>query len=431
MGSRTVLLIAFHFPPVRGSSGVQRTLRFAQHLPKYGWRPVVLTVSPRAYEATSNAQGNEIPPGLEVHRAFGLDASRHLSIGGRYPRALALPDRWASWRFRAVPVALRLIREQRIDALWSTFPIATAHRIGLDVARRSGLPWVAEFRDPMWQGNYPPDPAMNRAWQALENAVFSRANAVIVTTPGAAATYQERFKTSDLSRIELIENGYDEDTFCRAEASLAIPGVERTVVRRPITLLHSGIVYRSERDPTQLFAALARLKARGIATAATLQVVLRASGHESEYQRDLRALGIDDIVRLEPAVDYLDALREMLSVDGLLVLQASNCNFQVPAKVYEYIRAGRPIMALTDPAGDTARTLDAAGTGLVARLDSTEDIAGALITFLEQIRRENWRRPDAVTVASYSREHQTARVAGLLDDLADRKNEVQSVADTY
>ena len=87
---RTVLLIAFHFPPIKGSSGVQRTLRFAQHLPKFGWRPIVLTIDPRAYEEAGNIVGNEIPEGLEVHRAFGLNTARQLSLFGRYPEALAL-----------------------------------------------------------------------------------------------------------------------------------------------------------------------------------------------------------------------------------------------------------------------------------------------------------------------------------------------------
>ena len=89
---RTVLLIAYHFPPVQGSSGMQRTLRFSQHLSKFGWQCVVLSISPRAYEARSSSTGNEVPPGVTVHRAFGLDAARQLSIAGRYPRSLALPE---------------------------------------------------------------------------------------------------------------------------------------------------------------------------------------------------------------------------------------------------------------------------------------------------------------------------------------------------
>jgi glycosyltransferase involved in cell wall biosynthesis len=407
------LLIAFHFPPIQGSSGVQRTLRFAQHLPTFGWRPTVLTIVPGAYEATSPAAGNEIPPGLEVHRTRGFDAARQLSLGGRYPRALAMPDRWATWRHWAVRKALRIARTQKIDAIWSTFPIATAQAIGLDVARRSGLPWIAEFRDPMWQGDYPPDPRVNAMWKRMENQIFAQASRVVVTTPGAAEEYAKRFPAFPRERIALISNGFDEEIFVRAAASL--PSAVDSAGDRPVTLLHSGIVYRSERDPTHLFSAIARLKSGGHISASSFQLRLRASGDEVGYGRDVERLGLADIVRLEPAIDYLHALQEMLTVDGLLVLQASNCNAQVPAKLYEYLRAGRPIVALTDPAGDTARTLESAGTGILARLDSADDIERALLKFIRDTRSGTWCRPSPETVAQFSRQSQARQLARLLD----------------
>jgi glycosyltransferase involved in cell wall biosynthesis len=411
--ARRVLLIAFHFPPIQGSSGVQRTLRFAQHLPRFGWRPEVLTIAPEAYEATSHAAGNEVPPDLAVHRARGFDAARQLSVAGIYPRALAMPDRWATWRLWAVRKALRIVRRQGVDAVWSTFPIATAHSIGLAVAQRSGLPWIAEFRDPMWQGDYPPDPRVNAVWKRMEGEIFAQANRVVVTTPGAAEEYASRFQAFPRNRIVLIENGFDEDTFIRAAASIPFAPVQ--TVDRPITLLHSGIVYRSERDPTHLFSAIARLKKSGRIAADRFQLVLRASGDEAGFNRDVERFAIKDIVRLEPAIDYLRALQEMLTVDGLLVLQASNCNAQVPAKLYEYLRAGRPIVALTDPAGDTARTLESAGAGILARLDSVEDIEHALLRFIAETRSGTWRRPSPETIAGFSRQSQARQLATLLD----------------
>jgi hypothetical protein len=97
-----ILLIAYHFPPLAGSSGIQRTLRFAQHLPAFGWQPLVLTAAPRAYERTSTDLNADIPAGTLVRRAFALDTARHLAFGGRYVGAMARPDRWVSWRFDAV-----------------------------------------------------------------------------------------------------------------------------------------------------------------------------------------------------------------------------------------------------------------------------------------------------------------------------------------
>jgi hypothetical protein len=159
-GLRRVLMIAYHFPPVRGSSGIQRTVRFARWLPELGWEPIILTAHPRAYEATVEDAANEVQPGMVVCRAFALDAARHLSIAGRYPDWLALPDRWSSWWLGAVPAGLSLIRRLRPDAIWSTHPLATAHRIGATLHRLTGLPWVADFRDPMAQDGYPRMPPL-------------------------------------------------------------------------------------------------------------------------------------------------------------------------------------------------------------------------------------------------------------------------------
>ncbi len=414
---RTVLLIAFHFPPMKGSSGMQRTLRFAQHLPAFHWRPIVLTVGVRAYDSIAEMQGNEVPAHLAVHRAFGLDAARHLALFGRYPNFLALPDRWASWRLWAVHKALRLIRNERIDAVWSTFPIATAHWIGMEVARRSQLPWVAELRDPMWQHDWPTEPAANRHWRKLEREIVLAADRLVFVAPSAITMYRERFPDLSPCKLVLIENGYDEEIYKRAELSL--PTVRAHQADRPITLLHSGIIYRSERDPTHFFAAIASLKSRGLISAGNLQIVLRASGDEADFRKDLRRLDIEDVVRLEAAIDYVKALQEMMTVDGLLILQAANCNAQIPAKLYEYLRAARPILALTDPQGDTAQTMNKLGTGLVARLDSTSDIEQALLQFVAQIKSGTWHRAEAASVATYSRRTQAGQLAALLDALVE------------
>jgi len=130
-----------------------------------------------------------------------------------------------------------------------------------------------------------------------------------------------------------------------------------------------------------------------------------------DYGNDLKRLDIADIVRLESGIDYLAAIQEMLSVDGLLLLQAANCNAQVPAKLYEYVRANRPILALTDPIGDTAATLNKLGAGTIAKLDSTAEIEAALLSFIEQIAAGSWRRPTPEDVSRCSRHAQARALA--------------------
>ncbi|MEO8938474.1 MAG: glycosyltransferase [Burkholderiaceae bacterium] len=411
---RRLLMVAYHFPPLRGSSGIQRTLRFVQHLPKFGWEPLVLTANPRAYEETGDDQLREIPEGTVVRRAFALNTARHLSLFGRYPGALALPDRWATWRFDAVATGMAMIRQYKPDAIWSTYPIATAHVIASTLARKSGLPWIADFRDPMAQDGYPSDPRAWKAYREIEEDALRNARSSVFTTPGCAELYRGRYPDIPASKSIVIENGYDEETFVRAEADRRASG-GGTARGSRFVLLHSGVIYPDERDPHQLFEALGLLKRAGALTADTFCLRLRASAYDAMLTELAAANGVTDLISLEPAIPYHAALQEMLDVDGLLILQASNCNQQIPAKLYEYVRAKRPVLALTDPVGDTAATLRGVGLTSIARLDSVAAIVEALPAFIARVRddREAIATPDAI--AASSRSGRARSFAGLLD----------------
>ncbi len=372
-----VLIVAYHFPPLRGSSGIQRTLRFCQYLPQFGWEPLVLTVQSRAYESVSEDLVAVLPPELPVTRAFALDAARHLSVRGRYPRFVADPDRWVSWLPGGVLAGLSLIRQYRPQALFSTYPIATAHRIALALHRRSGLPWIADFRDPMAQDDYPDDAVIRRHLHALEAQVVRHAARVLFTSASAIDACRERYPDVPADRFLLLENGYDEEAFA---GLFPRPGTRRQV------LLHSGIVYPWERDPTAFMRALGMLKRAGSVTADMLEVRFRASANDGLLRNLAHEHGVDDLVTLAPALPYREALAEMLEVDALLLLQAANCNSQIPAKAYEYLRAGKPIACFTDPHGDTAQLLRRAGLAPLAPLDAPERIAQALPPFLAAVR---------------------------------------------
>jgi glycosyltransferase involved in cell wall biosynthesis len=410
---RRALLIAYHYPPLRGSSGIQRTLAFSRYLREYGWQPIVLTAHPRAYAETSEDQLRDVPPDVPVYRAFALDTARHLAWRGAYPKWLALPDRWSSWALGAVPLGLWIARRYRPAILWSTYPIATAHAIGASLHRLTGIPWVADCRDSMTEPGYPADPTVRDSYLGIERRAVSRASRVVFTTPGALRMYAERYPQVPPARWAVIPNGYDEERFLDAERErpARAPG-------SPRVLVHSGILYPSERDPRAFFSALGTLRRDGRISAATLQVVLRATSFDDHYRPMLREAGIDDIVRLEPAVGYRAALAEMLDADGLLLFQASNCNHQIPAKVYEYFRARRPIFAMTDPAGDTAGMLAAAGVDTVAPIDSAPRIAEGLARLLDAIPLGTAPLPSPDEVRRHSRRSQAGDLAAVFDSLA-------------
>lgn len=411
MVSKRVLMIAFHFPPLRGSSGIQRTLKFAQYLPQFDWQPVVLSAHPRAYAQTGDDQMRDIPADVVVHRAFALDTARHLSFKGRYVGWMALPDRWATWALGAIPAGLRLVRKHRPQVIWSTYPIATAHIIGYALHRLTGIPWVADLRDPMTDEGYPSNPLTRRVYQWIEKKTVLHCQRAVCTTPGAIHTYRTRFPDIPASRFALLENGFDEENFADAESLAAATKGPR------FRLVHSGVIYPSERDPIPMFEALAELKSQGRIRADSFELVLRATGHDDYLARLIADAGVKDLVTLAPHVSYRDALAEMVTAGGLLILQATNCNHQVPAKLYEYLRARRPILALTDPIGDTAATLRKAGIDTIAPLDSKAAIAEAMLRFLALAEAGTAPLALSADINANSRRARTGVLAALLDTI--------------
>lgn len=411
--SKRLLIVAFHFPPIQASTGVTRTLSFAKYLKQHGWEVTVLTATPGAYPEKRSENLESIPSYVRVERALAFDTQRHLSLFGRYPGWLAIPDRWQTWRIPAVMRAASIVKRWRPDVVMSTYPIATAHRIAAAISRRFQIPWVADFRDPMAQPDYPPDPATHLAFEKIEETVFQRAARIVVTTPGTAHMYRERFRHFAPEHIAVIPNGFDPAMF--PATSTAPPDFAQQ--KRPLVLLHSGVVYPVERDPTMLFEAVGELRKEGAINPADVQIHFRASAHERQYEPQVTALGIADIVGFLPAIPYRDAIAEMAAADAFLLLQASNCNDQIPAKLYEYLYCERPILGLTDPTGDTAATMRSVGSTCIARLDNKEEIKAWLPRFVELARQRMAPTPTRSQIQHFSREGATQALAQVLDGI--------------
>jgi glycosyltransferase involved in cell wall biosynthesis len=405
---KRLLMVAFHFPPLVGTSGIERTLRFARYLPEFGWEPEILTAHPRAYDSIGDLRG--VPPELRVHRAQAFDAARHFSIRGRYPAFLARPDRWMSWRFAAIPIGLCVIRRFRPHAIWSTYPIATAHSIGAVLARVTGLPWVADFRDPMAQDDYPTDPSTWRHFSRIEALAVRSARHSVFVTPGAAKDYKKRYPER-AHLIRVIENGYDEESFAGLESRASA-----RVTSGSMVIVHSGIVYPSERDPTALFAAIRWLHDAGRIRVGEVVIRFRAPVHERLLDDLARRYDIRDYIEVMPRLPYREALEELVASDALLVLQGANCNRQVPAKLYEYLRARRPILGLADPRGDAADLMRRSGIRHIAALEDRNAVAEELVRFVTDVRGGIAPIATDAVVVRASRRNRSSELARLLDE---------------
>lgn len=415
---KRILLIAFHYPPVKGSSGLQRTLAFSQYLSQFGWQPAVLSINPRAYNMVSDEQVSQIPEECQVVRAFGLNSSRHLSLFGRYPRWAALPDNWATWFFGAVPSGLKMIRRFSPDVIWSTYPIASAHLIGCMLHKLSGVPWVADFRDSMTEETYPVDPTQRRVYRWIEKKTVTHCKHAVFTTPGAREMYASRYPDLPDERWSVIANGYDDRIFSQVEAGLGTAASEMAMPNKgPLYFVHSGVLYPEERDPRQFYGAVRSLLLSGEIFPEKVQIMLRATGHDEYHSRLIQEFKIGDIVKLGAPLPYREALKEMMLSHGLLLFQADNCDHQIPAKLYEYVRARRPVFAMTNPLGNTAGELILAGYNDISPLNDEKAITASLMKFIREVETGTSALPNADSVMRFDRRARAGELASLLDGI--------------
>lgn len=406
--SRRVLMLAYFFPPLAGA-GVQRTLKFVKYLPAAGWWPSVITTRSRLYPSKDETLAREIPPTVEVTRAReprgAMGPATVLKWIGleRASQVAAFPDWATAWAPDALRLALRAVREQRPAVLFSTSAPYTAHLVAAAVHERTGIPWVADFRDE-WAGN----PAM-RAAPALVHRAARRAEREITTRATAVTVVEGYFDLLNPSGspVIAIPNGIDEEDL----ADLGDGGGDR----RMLTLSYVGTIY-GEQDPTVVFDALARLIHRGAIDAARIRVRLVGNdlrpGSRGRWPVPVEQLGY---------VDHGRALREMRSASVLLHYVAAAS--PAPAgKLYEYLASQRPILCVTRPDGVAARIVREAGAGQVAPPDDPAAIESALLSLYERWRADGLPdQPHARewVLAHHSRRKLAGDLAGVLARAAD------------
>ncbi|MDC3307426.1 glycosyltransferase [bacterium] len=393
-------MVAYDFPPCL-SAGVHRTLKFAQHLPSHGWDPTVVTTTAGAYDRRDDSVAT--PEGVEVRRAWSFDASRRLAIAGRYLKITCTPDRYSSWYPFAVRAGRAAIREHRPAAIYSTFPIFTAHMVAASLARGASLPWIADFRDPAPE-HYAPGHNALRLARRVDRAAVEQASALIFATERMRRLYLERYPNCDPTKAVVIENGYDEDRLADLSKAGRAAGSN-------FDILHSGQIYPNGRDISPLLKALAHEPTTtpdGRVIRLLLRGALRNEDHEKPLNELIAQLGLEERVLLLPPCGYDEALEEMGNADALMIIQGRLFNYQIPGKAYEYAISDRPILTLGGPDGATVEMMAGMESSVVGDCDDPTVIAAALRALIEQ-------KPTVRDTAGTSRLERTAELASVLE----------------
>lgn len=239
------------------------------------------------------------------------------------------------------------------------------------------------------------------------------ASCCIFTTERAAEKYRENYPFAAV-KCQVIENGYDETAFIGA-----IPS-RHGVAAETLLLLHSGVIYPGDRDPTAFFKSVAELIKSGDLDRTRLCIRFRAPAHGDEVMTVAKMQGVADIVDIAPPMPYRDAIGEILAADILLVFQGSTFNAQIPAKIYEYLRAARPILGVVDTTGDTATRLRQFAATAVASITDPAEIGFQLKALIKAMNSSGFAaelEKNIIPVQALSRESQTKQLANVLTSI--------------
>ena len=369
--------MTLYFPPA-GGPGVQRPLKFAEHLrdlgfvvhvlapddPKWLYRDESLAVPPGVVvHRARNVGPRARAPGAELHGRRGLDRLRRRTATTL--RALLVPDASVLWNATAIPAALRIVRRERIDVVLTTSPPGSVHLAGAAVHAATSARWVADLRDALV--GHAHRRREIRGEPLLARLVGRRADAVVTASRGIA---EEVRRLVPSAHVHVVESGCDFDEF----HGLAYAPGER------FRVTHTGTFF-GRRDPRPFLEALAALDG---------DVVARFVGSMPPYHREwIEANGLADRVELVPFVPRREALALQRDSEALLLLvpEADGRGRAVlTAKVFEYLAAERPILAVVPLDGPAAELVRETGAGVVVAPDDVEGIRAALVEL-----RDRWR----------------------------------------
>lgn len=438
---KRVLIITYYWPP-SGGSGVQRWVKFAKYLPKEGWQPVIYTPENPELTTIDKTLAAEIPPEAEVvkthifepygiyRKLMGKGSSTDLKAltsagsdgnevnpvnGGKksWKQKLSLyirgnffiPDPRIMWVRPSVKFLKSYLKKHPVDAIVSTGPPQSMHLIGLELSKATGLPWLADFRDPWTKIFYFKHLELTHRseakHQALEKKVVDGATRVIAVSP----MVKKDFEAITSTPVELITNGFDEEDFN-----------DPFEADEYFNITHTGL-FASDGDPEILWKVLAAKCQEDKEFRKLLRIRL-VGKTDQEIVNSIETAGLGPNLVNLGYQSHEVAVREQRNASVLILPLRKEPEYEavLPGKLFEYLASRRPILGIGQTDGAMAQVVRNTGSGIVYDWNEEQKIRRWVDFSWEEFKNHELL-DNATDISMYSRRRLTKRLVSLLEEI--------------
>ncbi len=435
---KKILIISYYFPP-QGMGGVQRVSKFVKYLPSFNWEPVVLTVKNIEYFSQDPSLMDELPECVKIYRAGSFDPLRLIFVlkrmfrrekndpnilrmgknkkGGRFSSGLpklinffSFPDNKIGWFPFALIKGFRLCKKEKIDLLFSTSPPLTCHLTGFFLKKITGIKWVADYRDPYltYEDVKTQSPLKKFFIKGLQKLFLKKADGVIGVNQNIASGLKKI--SNDIKNVQVITNGYDQADFdIKIEKSKDIFQIIYFGTFSPdcpaepfLKALHNLLKQQKIRKEKIKFTHI------GLSLGIDLEKLV------GKYE-------LNEIAELKGYLSHKEGVRELLKANLTLLSAAESAPVITTGKIFEYLGAEIPILAIGPPEGEAGRLVQSLGVGRAVSPNNITEIENALLRFYQEYESgKSYLKTYPEEVKKYERRYLTSKLAQLLDEVVRR-----------
>lgn len=428
------LLITYYWPPA-GGAGVMRWAKMSKYIAQYGWEPIIYTPENGETGVHDDSLVKELPAELKVVRTpiwepydlykqfLGRKKSEKLYSGfinENKKASLAqrisvfirgnffIPDARKFWIKPSVRFLKKYLREHPVDAIVSTGPPHSMHLIAEKLHRVTGIPWVADFRDPWTNIDFYADLQLtkwaDRTHHRLEKKVLTNASRIVTVTWRSRDEFEAICQRRD---IEVIPNGFDHADF---------PSDRRQALDVAFTIVHIGSMNK-DRNPEVFWLAVQQALYESAELKENLRIKL-VGPVDFSVRASVEKYGLQRFTEFVEFVPHDEAvkLQQQAQINLLVINNSPNSRTIIPGKLYEYLGSGRPILAVGPKDSDSAKVIDMTQGGVVHAYDDTDGLKKRILEYFDRYNQGKLS-VDAHGTEKFTRKNLAGEYAKILDGL--------------